>query len=203
VISNWEEPRTIQEVRSFIILVRCYHRFVEGYSNILIPLSELLKKNKPWNLLEKCHAKFYELKHKLVSTPMLELLDFEKSLEVQTNTLDFSIRGFLSQDGHLVTYTSINLQNYERGYPIHEKEITIVVHYLQIWRYCLLGKLFVVKIDNVEKNYFSTQPKLSPKKAWWKKFLGEFDVTTKYGSCKLNATTDTTLSRKAQLLSLE
>jgi hypothetical protein len=57
-IEDWEEPRTIHEVRSFLGLANYYHIFVEGYSKILTPLSDLLKKNKPWNWMEKCQATF-------------------------------------------------------------------------------------------------------------------------------------------------
>jgi hypothetical protein len=54
VIEDWEEPRIVHEVRSFLGLDNYYHRFVEGYSKISTPLSDLLKKNKPWNWMEKC-----------------------------------------------------------------------------------------------------------------------------------------------------
>jgi hypothetical protein len=50
----------------------------------------------------------------------------------------------------------------------------------------LVGKSFVVKTNNVATSYFSTQPKLSPKQAWWKDFLVEFDMTIEYRSGKLN-----------------
>jgi hypothetical protein len=62
-----------------------------------------------------------------------------------------------------VAYESKKLQYYEWRYPIHEKEMIVVVHFLQAWRHYLLGRPFVVKIDNVMMRYFATQPKLSPK----------------------------------------
>jgi hypothetical protein len=54
-----------------------------------------------------------ELKHRLVSTPMLKFPDFEQSFEVQTNASYFSIGGFLSQEGHPVAYESRKLQDHE------------------------------------------------------------------------------------------
>jgi hypothetical protein len=79
-----------------------------------------------------------------------------------------------------VAYESRKLQDHEWRYPIHEKEMIIVVHFLQAWRHYLLGKPFIVKMDNVATSYFSTQPKLSPKQAWWQDFLAEFDMTIEY-----------------------
>lgn len=48
-ITDWEEPTTVQEVRSFLGLANYYRRFVEGYSKIVASLTNLLKKNIPWN----------------------------------------------------------------------------------------------------------------------------------------------------------
>jgi hypothetical protein len=62
VIEDWEEPRTIHEVRSFLGLANYYRKFVEGYSNILTPLSDLLKKNKPWSWMNKCQETLCKLK---------------------------------------------------------------------------------------------------------------------------------------------
>jgi len=66
----------------------------------------------------------------------------------------------------------------------------------------LLGKPFIVKMDNVAISYFTTQSKLSPKQERWKDFLAEFDMNIEYWLSKLNATTEA-LSRKAQPATLE
>jgi len=46
------------------------------------------------------------------------------------------------------------LQDYERRYMVHEKEMTIVVHCLQVWRNYLLGRAFMFKTNNVATSYF-------------------------------------------------
>jgi hypothetical protein len=56
---------------------------------------------------------FYELKCRLVSTPLLKMPYFEHSFEVQMDASDFSIRGILSQEGHPVAYERRKLQDYE------------------------------------------------------------------------------------------
>ena len=47
-IQYWEEPETVQEVRSFLGLENYYRIFLEGYSIVTVPFIELLKKNKAW-----------------------------------------------------------------------------------------------------------------------------------------------------------
>ena len=58
-----------------------------------------------------------------------------------------------------------------------KKEMTPVIHYMQVLRNYFLGNPFVVKINNVAMSYFITQTNLSSKQAWWKDFLDEFDLT--------------------------
>ena len=144
---------------------------------------------------------FDDLKKRMVS-PILKFLDFERSFEVQIDASDFSIGGVLMQDGHMVAYESRKLQDRERRYPVHEKEITAIIHCLHVWRHYLIGKSFVVKTDNVAESYFASQPKLSAKQAHWQDFLVEFDMTIEYRPGRHNAVADA-LSRKGQLAALE
>ena len=106
------------------------------------------------------------------------------------------------QDGHPVAYESRKLQDRERRYPIHEKEMIAIIHCLHVWWHYLIGKLFVVKTDNVAASYFSSQPKLSAKQARWQDFLADFDMTIEYRPGRHNAVTDA-LSKKGQLATLE
>jgi hypothetical protein len=94
-----------------------------------------------------------------------------------------------------MAYERRKLHYREKMYDVHEKEMIVIVHFLQAWRHYLLGKPFIAEMENMATSYFSTQLKLSPKKAHWKDFLVEFDVIVEYRPCKLNAVA-ITLSRK-------
>ena len=45
-VSNWQQPTNISEIRSFLGLPGYYRRFIEGFSKITRPMTELLKKDK-------------------------------------------------------------------------------------------------------------------------------------------------------------
>ena len=77
-----------------------------------------------------------------------------------------------------------------------------IIHCLHVWRHYLIGKLFVVKTDNVATSYFASQPKLSAKQASWQDFLAEFDMSIEYRPGRHNALADA-LTRKGQLAPLE
>lgn len=101
-----------------------------------------------------------------------------------------------------MAYESQKLQDREQRYLVHEKEMTTIIHYLHVWRHYLIGKLFVVKTDNVVASYFSSQMKHFAKQARWQDFLVEFDMTIEYRPGRHNAV-EYALSRKGQLATLE
>ena len=45
-IIDWKAPTSVTEIRSFPGLAGYYRKFVEGFSNITKPMTQLLKKDK-------------------------------------------------------------------------------------------------------------------------------------------------------------
>jgi hypothetical protein len=45
-VLSWNVPTSVGDIRSFLELARYYQRFIEGFSKISKPMTELLKKNK-------------------------------------------------------------------------------------------------------------------------------------------------------------
>ena len=57
-IVHWEKPKIATEVRSFLGLAVYYRRFIKGFSQLVLPLTRLIRKNLPfeWNLT--CESSF-------------------------------------------------------------------------------------------------------------------------------------------------
>ena len=57
-IVNWEQPKNVSEVRSFLGLAGYYKRFVEHFSLITAPLTRLTRKWVKYEWNEECEKSF-------------------------------------------------------------------------------------------------------------------------------------------------
>ena len=84
-VTKWVAPTSVGEIRSFLGLAGYYRRFIENFSRIAKPMTELLKKDTKFKWTEECEASFQELKKRLVTTPVLIFLDQHKDYQVYCN----------------------------------------------------------------------------------------------------------------------
>ena len=81
-VSEWKQPTSASEIRSFLGLAGYYRRFIEGFSKIARPMTELLRKDTKFVWSEACERSFQELKRRLTSAPVLVLPDNQKNFVV-------------------------------------------------------------------------------------------------------------------------
>jgi len=74
-IWEWENPRKVKEVQSFLGFCNFYPRFIEGFSRTAKPLYRLTEKDVDWEWGEKEQAAFNELRTKLTTAPVLTHYD--------------------------------------------------------------------------------------------------------------------------------
>ncbi|WMV55047.1 hypothetical protein MTR67_048432 [Solanum verrucosum] len=72
-VRNWVRPGSVTEVRSFVGHARYYCRFVKNFTSIATHLTNLTKKEIPFEWTEKCDESFQKLKTLLTTTPILAL----------------------------------------------------------------------------------------------------------------------------------
>ncbi|KAK2998486.1 hypothetical protein RJ639_022876 [Escallonia herrerae] len=124
-------------------------------------------------------------------------LELKKGLKWDEITYLAMLR-VLMQECHLVAYESRKLNEAERRYTTHEKELLAVVHCLRVWRHYLLGSSFIVRTDNTAMSHFLSQSKLTSKQARWQELLAEFNFMLEYRAASTNNVADA-LSRRAEL----
>jgi hypothetical protein len=74
-VKEWEQPRNVTDIHSFLGLARYYRRFIDNFSKIAKPMTNLLKKTNDFKWMLECEQSFQTLKQKLTTTPMLALPD--------------------------------------------------------------------------------------------------------------------------------
>nr|AAX96686.1 retrotransposon protein, putative, Ty3-gypsy sub-class [Oryza sativa Japonica Group]ABA92529.1 retrotransposon protein, putative, Ty3-gypsy subclass [Oryza sativa Japonica Group] len=130
-VTKWTPPRTVIQVRSFLGLAGYYRRFIENFSKIAKPMTQLLKKEEKFIWSAECN--------RLVSAPVLILPDQTKDFQVYCDASRQGLGCVLMQDGKVVSYASRQLRPHEGNYPTHDLELAAVVHALKIWRHYLIG----------------------------------------------------------------
>ena len=70
-------PTTVSQIWSFLGLAGYYRRFIEGFSKIAEPMTELLKKDKKFEWTEDCEKSFNEPKIRLTTAHVLTPLPYQ------------------------------------------------------------------------------------------------------------------------------
>ncbi|XP_027933807.1 uncharacterized protein LOC114189438 [Vigna unguiculata] len=81
-VVKWERPQTITEVRSFLGLASYYKRFVEGFSKMVSPSTQLTRKDQPFSWTDECEFCFEDMKRRLTTAPILAIPDTTNIFEV-------------------------------------------------------------------------------------------------------------------------
>ena len=112
-VLNWNPPKNVSEIRSFLGLAGYYRRFIEGFSKIVKPLTSLLEKGKEFKWDPTCQTCFEELKTRLTTTPILIMPDIHKGFDVYCDASHLGLGCVLMQEGKVVAYASRQLRKHE------------------------------------------------------------------------------------------
>ena len=90
-VKNFPTPKSQTNIRQFLELAEYYRRFIEGFSATAKPLSDLLKKNTPYNWKDEHQKSFDSLKEALCTTPVLQHPDFSQPFILTTDAFDYTV----------------------------------------------------------------------------------------------------------------
>uniref|UniRef100_A0A0W0FWR6 Reverse transcriptase-rnase h-integrase n=1 Tax=Moniliophthora roreri TaxID=221103 RepID=A0A0W0FWR6_MONRR len=96
-IAEWEAPRTVKGVRSFLGFGNFYRKFIGRYSHIAKPLHDLTKKSQKFEWTPGCQAAFDLLKKKFLSEPILIMLNVDKPFIIEADTSKWATGAVLRQ----------------------------------------------------------------------------------------------------------
>lgn len=203
-ISEWPTPKNLKEVQSFLGLANYNRKFIQGYSKVSAPLTELTKKDKPFKWEKAQQQAFEELKKLSTESPVLRTFDEKKTILMETDASGLAISAVLTQehDGkrHPVAYFSKKMSPAEQNYDIHDKELLAIVAAFKHWRTYVEGAP-EVKVYSDHKNLtrFTTTKELTPRQVRWAELLGQHKFTIIYTPGRENGRADA-LSRRADYM---
>ena len=142
-------------------MVGYYRKFVEGFSKIATPLTNLLKKDHKFEWSDTCQHSFDELRQRLTTAPVLALPIGKDGYVVYSDASRQGLGCVLMQNGRVIAYASLQLKKHEQNYPTHDLELAVVVFALKIRRHYLYGVPYRIFTDHKSLQYIFTQKELN------------------------------------------
>jgi hypothetical protein len=152
-IVDYPVPTTQKELRRFLGIVTYYRRFLNNYSTVCAPLTNLtkkLKKGTPFVFTPEAHKAFKQVKELLISAPILSVPKFDRPFIISSDASDVGLGCALSQvddEGreHAIAYASRTLSSSERNHSTTEKELNGLLFALEKFKGYIEGSPFRTK----------------------------------------------------------
>lgn len=201
-IIDWPAPRSANEVHAFLGLVRYVADFLPDLAEYTRVLNGLTMKavDLEWPGWSTEHdVAFRAIKELVISRRVLTTINHDNpgdnKVFVTTDASEFRTGAVLSwgptwETARPVAFESSPLKDAELRYPVHEKELLVIIRALKKWRVELLGTPFEVRTDHRTLESFMSQRDLSRRQGRWQEFLAAYDFKIVYLKGTDNAAAD-------------
>ncbi|GFX18507.1 retrovirus-related Pol polyprotein from transposon 297 [Trichonephila clavipes] len=177
------EPKTTKEVQRFLGLTGYFRKFIPAYSVIAKPLSDLLRKDTPFNFDVKQKASFDELKRLLCQKPILGIYQQKCETEIHTDASIDGLAAVLLQRSpddnslHPIYYMSRKTSETERKYTSYELEVLAIIEALRKFKVYILRMPFKIITDCNAFTKTMSKKDLNTRIARWALNLQGYDYT--------------------------
>ena len=194
VIQNLPLPGTVRYLSSFLGHVSVYHRFIQDFAKVSMPLTTLLCKDKDFIIDEEGKRAFTMLKQLLIEAPILQSPNWDLPFEIICDASDYAVGAVLGQriDNKLtaICYASKTLIEAQINYTTTEKELLVMVYALKKFRPYTLGSKIIIYTDHAALNYLLSKKEAKSQLIRWVLLLPEFDLEIKDKKSSENSVTD-------------
>ena len=120
VILEWPRPKNLIELRGFIGICTYYRKFVKWFSQLTLPLIDLIKKYAlKWH--EGDQKYFQRMKEVISNCLILSLPSFYEPFVLECDALGEGIGAILKQGKHPIDFESRNMKPLVNIYSIYDK----------------------------------------------------------------------------------
>jgi hypothetical protein len=201
-VAAWLAPKNKKDVQQFLGFTKFCQRFIRVFSDIAQPLFNLAKKGVAWTWTAALATVFQALKDVVTTEPVLVLPDESRPYWLEVASSDWATRAVLSQQGMdgkwcPIPFYSRGLNDVQRNYVVHDKEMLAIVRALEEWQHFLKGAQHPVEIwmDHKNLEYFQKSQKLNRRQARWSLYLSWFDFALFHQQGRLMGRPDMLSSR--------
>ncbi|WMV12910.1 hypothetical protein MTR67_006295 [Solanum verrucosum] len=160
--------------RSFVGLASYYRQFVKNFAFIATHLTNLTRKEIPFEWTEKCKKSFQKLKTLLTTALILALPVKGKDFIVYCNASHSDVGVVLMQDKNVIAYVSRQLKVHERNYAMHDLELTAIMFAFKIWRHYFYDVKCEVFTNHRSLQHVLTQKDLNLRQRRWMQLLKDY-----------------------------
>ena len=186
-IATWPEPKSVQEVRSFLGFCSYYRDFIPNFARVASPIQGLVVgKTKgvrlpPFIWPDAARKAFYQLKELFATTPVLSYPNEDDPFILDTDASNDSIGAVLSQvhDGREVplAFASNSLSKTQRNYCTTKRELLAVVVYTKKFRHYLYGGNFTLRTDHSSLRWLLNFKEADGMMGRWMSHLSELGLS--------------------------
>lgn len=180
-------PKNKKELQRIIGYLNWFRRFVPKFSMKILPLTELLKKEKViWTEeeIQVVQNIFKEIKQ----SASLNYPNFKETFYLSCDASNKGISGCLYQESGVLGYYSKRLTDTEERYTVTEKELYAILKSLDYFKDFIQGFHIVIYTDNKNITYHTKE--ISKRIHRWRILMNECDFELKHISSKNNEVAD-------------
>ena len=183
-IKDLDWPRDVPELRTKLGILQYYSCFCPNFSARAKPLTQLLKKNQPWEWEPKIQGKAFDDVRDEICTPGKGLRRFDPERPIFVHT-DFSNRGLgavlaqVDADGneYIVACVSRSTNKHEANYSSYKGECLAAVWACKLFQHYTGGLHFTLVTDHEPLKWLMTTTTLQGTHARWACQLQEYSFT--------------------------
>jgi hypothetical protein len=181
-LKDFPVPQDVSHVRSFLGTTNYFRRFVRKYAEVVRPLTDLLKKDLPFNWSQECQQAFEQIKHLLTTAPVLVLPDWQSTapFHMVCDASYTGVGGVLMQNDRPIAFESRKLKPSECNYSPTDLEMLAIVYCCQKWRCYIEGRDVHVHTDHKPNVTFDTVNMANRRHARWLEALQGHRLTWHY-----------------------
>ena len=196
-ICNMPRPESKKGIQRVLGVVGYYRMFIQNFSDVVAPLTDLLKKGCKFQWTNRCEAAWNHIKTILSSEPILKAPEFHKPFRLATDASDLGAGAVLLQEDdegieHPVSYYSKKFNSSQRNYSVIEKELMAIILGLQHFKVYLdpSSGPITVYTDHHPLKYLNKFRNKNQRLTRWSLYLQEYQLNVVHVPGKLNVIAD-------------